>query len=86
MLYLKNILLLAEASEFKSHFVLADKREGRNGQFSLCPSELMCVLGCSVMPASLQPQGLQAARPLCPWDSPARILEWGAIFSRRGPS
>ena len=35
------------------------------------------------MPDSLQPQGLQTARPLCPWDFP---LEWVAISSLKGSS
>ena len=29
-----------------------------------------------IMPDSLRPHGLQTTRLLCPWDSPARILEW----------
>ena len=35
------------------------------------------------MSNSLQPQGLLPARLFCPWDFPARILQWAAIsFSR----
>ena len=40
----------------------------------------------SVMSSSLQPYGLQPARFLCPWDFQARILEWVAGPSSRGPS
>ena len=37
----------------------------------------------SVIPDSLRSHGLQPTRLLCPWDFPARVLEWGAIaFSR----
>ena len=35
---------------------------------------------CSVVSNSLPPYGLQPARLLCPWDSPARILEWVALL------
>ena len=35
---------------------------------------------------TLQPHGLQPARLLWPWDSQARILEWGAMPSSRGSS
>ena len=39
---------------------------------------------CSVVSGSLQPHGLEPTRLLCPWDFPARILEWTAIsFSRK---
>ena len=46
---------------------------------------LRCV-SRSVVSDSLRPRGLQSTRPLCPWDSPARILEWVAIPSSRGSS
>ena len=37
----------------------------------------------SVMSDSLQPYGLKPSRLLCPWNSPGKKLEWGAIpFSR----
>ena len=50
-------------------------------------STLCCaVLGCSGVPNSLQPHGLQPARLLCPWDSLARILEWVAMPSSGGSS
>ena len=45
--------------------------------------ETMCAR--SVVSNSLQPRGLQPARLLCPWDSPARILEWAAISPPRDP-
>ena len=35
---------------------------------------------------TLQPHGPQPARLLWPWDSQARILEWGAVPSSRGSS
>ena len=38
------------------------------------------------MSDSLQPYGPQPARLLCPWDSPAKILEWVAMPSSRGSS
>ena len=44
------------------------------------------VLRHSVMSDSLWPHGLQPTRLLCPWDYPARILEWVAISSSRGSS
>ena len=31
---------------------------------------------------SFRPHGLQPARLLCPWDSQARVLEWGAIVDK----
>ena len=37
------------------------------------------ILTCSVMSDSLPPHGLQPARLLCQWISPARTLEWVAI-------
>ena len=40
----------------------------------------------SVMSDSLWPHGLEPARLLCPWDSPARILEWTIIPFFRGSS
>ena len=50
-----------------------------------CPDAVLCV--CSVVSDSLQPHGLWPARLLCPWDSPARILEWVAMpFSRYLPN
>ena len=33
----------------------------------------------SVVSHSSRPHGLQPTRLLCPWDFPARVLEWGAI-------
>ena len=40
----------------------------------------------AVVSDSLQPHGLQPTRLLCPWDFPARVLEWVAIFFSRGSS
>ena len=40
----------------------------------------------SVVADSLWPSGRQPARLLCPWDSPARILEWVAISFSGGSS
>ena len=38
---------------------------------------------CSIVSDSWRPHGLQSTRLLCPWNCPARILEWVAIpFSR----
>ena len=34
------------------------------------------LFSCSVTSDSLRPHGLQPARLLCPWNLPARILEW----------
>ena len=44
----------------------------------------MCVcVSCLVMSDSLQPYRLQSTRPLGPWDSQARTLEWVAMsFSK----
>ena len=42
----------------------------------------MCV--CSQLYLTLRPRGLYPPRLLCPWDFPARILEWVAISSSRG--
>ena len=52
---------------------------------SAFPALSTCVLSPAlVVPDSLRPHGLYPARLLCPWDSPARILEWLAIsFCRR---
>ena len=36
----------------------------------------MCMRVVTVVPDSLRPYGLETTRLLCPWDSPARILEW----------
>ena len=41
---------------------------------------------CSVMPDSLEPQGLQPARLLCPWNSPGKITGVGCISFSRGSS
>ena len=44
---------------------------------------------CAKLPQShptLPPHGLQPTRLLCPWDSPARILEWVAMLFSRGSS
>ena len=41
---------------------------------------------CSVVFTSWWCCGLQAARLLCPWDSPGKILEWVAMPSSRGSS
>ena len=47
-------------------------------------SRLLWTWSRSVVSDSLGPHGLQPTRFLCPWDFPARILEWVAIsFSRR---
>jgi len=46
----------------------------------------LCVRVCSAVSDSLQPHGLQTSRFLCPWNSPARILEWVAISSSRRSS
>ena len=40
----------------------------------------------SVMFDSLQSHALKPARFLCPWDSPARMLEWAAVSFSRGSS
>ena len=40
----------------------------------------------SVMFDSLQSHALKPARFLCPWDSPARILQWAAVSFSRGSS
>ena len=47
---------------------------------------LLLLLSHLVMSDSLWPHGLQPTRLLCPWDSPARILEWIAMPSSRGSS
>ena len=54
------------------------------------PTWSMCVLSTYqvtlVVSDSLWPYGLKPTRLLYPWDSQARILEWVAIPSSRGPS
>ena len=47
---------------------------------------LACLLSHSVVSSSVQPHGLQPASLLCPWDSPARILEGVALPSSGGSS
>ena len=37
----------------------------------------------SIVSNSLRPHGLQPSRLLCPWDSPARILQWVVISSSK---
>jgi len=44
---------------------------------------LLCECACSVAFHSSWPRGVQPSRPLCPWISQARILQWGAISSSR---
>ena len=44
------------------------------------------VLCCSAVSDSLQPHGLQPTRFLCPWDSPDKNTDWGAMPSTRGSS
>ena len=43
-------------------------------------------VGHSVTSDSLWPHGLWPARILCPWNSPARILQWVAMLFSRGSS
>ena len=47
---------------------------------------MICSAVASVLSNSWRPYGLQPTRLLCPWDSPARLLEWVAMLSSRGPS
>ena len=42
------------------------------------------VLSCSVMSDSFRPQGLEAARLLCPWDSPSKNTGVGCHFLLQG--
>ena len=44
------------------------------------------VLSHSLVSNSVRPHGLWPTRLLCPWNSPARILEWVAMSSSRGSS
>ena len=55
---------------------------------NLIISSSMCVCACvcSVISDSLQPHELWSARLLCPWNFPARILEWVAISYSWGSS
>ena len=58
---------------------------GKAFSFSPLSMTLVVVLSlCLVESGSLQPHGLWPAWLLCPWDFPARILEWGAVSSSRG--
>ena len=75
-----------EASEFKSHFVLVGKREGRDeAAFSVpfwmcvCSGAQLCPTLCD--PVDCSPPGFSVHGIL-----QARILEWVAIFSSRGSS
>ena len=49
-------------------------------------TSLLCSVSHSVISDSLRLQGPQPARFLCPWDSPARIMEWVAMPFSRGSS
>ena len=62
------------------------KRKRAKGQFEISSNqkpktwvETFPILSVnhSVLSDSLRPHELQPARLLCPWNSPARILEWG---------
>ena len=44
----------------------------------------VCTRVCSVVSDSLQPQGLQPARLLCPWDSPGKNTGVGCHFLLQG--
>ena len=44
------------------------------------------LLSCSSRLTLLRPRGLYSSRLLCPWDFPARILEWVTISYSRGSS
>ena len=44
---------------------------------------LKCV-SCSAVSDSLQPHGLQPARPLCPWNSPGKNTGVGCHFHLQG--
>ena len=89
---IKNIIIkehpdaCCEASEFKSHFVLVGKREGRDeAAFSVsfwmcvCSGVQLCLTLCD--PVDCSPPGFSVHGIL-----QARILEWVAIFSSRGSS
>ena len=52
----------------------------------VCVCVCVCMLSCLVVSDTLRPPGLKPAKLLCPWDFPARILEWVAISSSRGSS
>ena len=41
-------------------------------------------ISCSVVSSSLQPQGLQPSRLLCPWESPGKSTEEGCHFVLQG--
>ena len=49
-------------------------------------SDCVCVLSRSAMSDSLRLCGLQPTRLLCPWNSPGKSIEWGAIPFSRGSS
>ena len=67
------------------HFLWVHIVISTNGE-ELLNESTMCLHACSVLADSLWPRGLQPARLLCPWGSPARTLEWGAVPSSRGSS
>ena len=46
--------------------------------------EYACVFNCSVVSNSLQPQGLQPTRLLCPWESPGKNTGVGCHFLPQG--
>ena len=49
--------------------------------FSVIETHLSCVcVSCSVVSDSLQPQRLQSARFLCPWNSPGKNIGMGCHF------
>ena len=50
----------------------------------VCVCVCVCTLSRSIMSSSLQPQGLQPTRLLCPWDFPAKNPGVGSHFLLQG--
>ena len=50
----------------------------------VCVCVCVCTLSRSIMSSSLQPQGLQPTRLLCPWDFPAKNPGVGCHFLLQG--
>ena len=58
--------------------------EGSTTDHRICLLVAAAVLVVQFVSDSSRPSGLQAARLLCPWDSPGKNAEWIAISSSRG--
>ena len=65
----------------KSHILISSHYPFSHSSCSCCLRPVTSVVSGPAQPCGLQPDGL-----LCPWDSPARVLESVAMLSSRGSS